>query len=408
MPLSESGAAAALARPLFLALVARFCEQLRRAGLALSVDQAQTFVGAFEWLPADRQHLYQAGLCCLVSRAEEKPAYDAVFLRFWEGRSEAPQGQPAPVAPRHIPRRKPALARLLAQRSEPGDPEVDVEDRSLTASPEQVLGRKDFAQLTHAELEALRRLLAQEPWAFVRRLSRRRVASHRGPVDLRRSSRFWSRLGGQAACLVRSRRKEKPRKLVILADVSGSMELYARVLLMFTHALARRFDGVESFAFATRLSRATPQLNARNPDQALSELCRELTDFGSGTRIGECLRAFNRRYASVALGRGAVVLILSDGCECGDPALLGRELSRVQRRAHRVVWLNPRLGDARYEPTVEGMAVALHNVDDFLPCNNLHSLQALGRRLSELPARRRRPSGNSRRYGRTDGSKPEI
>jgi uncharacterized protein with von Willebrand factor type A (vWA) domain len=188
--------------------------------------------------------------------------------------------------------------------------------------------------------------------------------------------------------LAHRREKLRRRPLVVLADISGSMELYARILLQFLHGVTQRHARTETFVFGTRLTRITPQLQIRRVDAALDHAAREIVDFAGGTRIGECLHAFDRLHARRVLGRGAVVLIISDGWDTGDPGRLAAEMRRLARRAHRIVWLNPLLGRAGYAPEVRGMAAALAHVDDFLPIHDLRSLQELAQRLGRIPRRK--------------------
>jgi hypothetical protein len=223
------------------------------------------------------------------------------------------------------------------------------------------------------------------------RQTRRRSPSRRGDqIDLRRSLWAFARYGAVVTVPRRSR-QWKPRPLVVLADVSGSMELYARLLLQFLHGLTQGAGQVETFAFGTRLTRITPALRQRSIDLALREAAVAIVDFGGGTRIGESLRAFNREHAPRVLRRGAVVLVLSDGWETGDVTELARELERTKARCHRLVWVNPLLGRAGYEPRAAGMAAALAHVDDFLPVHDLTSLRQLAAHLARLPARKGRP-----------------
>jgi uncharacterized protein with von Willebrand factor type A (vWA) domain len=186
---------------------------------------------------------------------------------------------------------------------------------------------------------------------------------------------------GDIIDLPRRARRELPRPIVLLGDVSGSMERYSRVLTHFVYGLAQSATRVEVFLFATRLTRVTPHLTARNGVAALTRMSREVQDWGGGTRIGDALRAFNTRWARRVMRNGPVVLIVSDGWDRGDPALLGQELARVRRSCRRLIWLNPLLGSAHYEPLTRGMLAALRHVDDFLPAHNLGSLEQLADRL---------------------------
>jgi uncharacterized protein with von Willebrand factor type A (vWA) domain len=369
-----------------------FGRQLRQAGLAPSMGQLASFARAFEWLdPLCPSQVYHAARATLVTRRDDIPLFDQVFDSFWLGASRRRRA-PAklPLAPRHRRlEQRPALATLLAQKSEAADPEVDISDRSHTAQDEELLRRKDFAALSPLELAAVRRLLGLGRFEFALRETRRKQSQRRGrELDLRRVPARAARTGGVVLTLPRRRAKIKQRPLVVLADVSGSMELYARVLLQFFHALRRQLDSVETFVFATRLTRITAQLEHQSLDRALDEVSNSVLDFASGTRIGQSLHEFNRLWARRVLGRGAVVIVVSDGWERGSPEVLKREMRHLKERCYRVIWLNPRLGHPSYQPRVEGMAAALQYVDDFLTCHNLQSLGALAQHLTELPRRR--------------------
>src|SRR5690606_31095243 len=271
------------------------------------------------------------------------------------------------------------------------DPAIEVRDRSLTASDDELLRRKDFALMTPRELEALRRQFQRVRWDFATRVTRRTLPRRSGrELDLRRVPARAARAGGAVLELPRRQRKIKERPLVILADVSGSMELYTRVLLQFMHVLRQRLARVETFVFATRLTRITGELALTDIDRALDEVSASVVDFASGTRIAESLRAFNTEWAGRLLARGAVVIVMSDGWERGSASELKKEMRILRERCHRLIWLNPRLGQPRYQPRVEGMAAALEHVDDFLSCHDLQSLEAVAQHLELLPRRRGR------------------
>jgi uncharacterized protein with von Willebrand factor type A (vWA) domain len=198
-----------------------------------------------------------------------------------------------------------------------------------------------------------------------------------------------ARHGGVPARLHWQRRKLKQRPLVLIADISGSMEKYARLLLQFGYSVTRSLRRVECFVFGTRLTRITDELRLRNIDRAVDSAAREVVDWAGGTRIGASLHSFNRRWARRVLGRGAVVLLISDGWEQGEPGTLAHEMRFLQHRCHRLIWLNPLLGRATYRPLVSGMREALHYVDDFMPIHNLQSLSELAAHIEQLDGRRR-------------------
>jgi uncharacterized protein with von Willebrand factor type A (vWA) domain len=261
---------------------------------------------------------------------------------------------------------------------------------------------RDFAEFTESELERARILLEHLPWALSVRRTRRWQRSAGGDVDLRPLLRRNLMRGGDLVDLPRRARREAPRPIVLLGDVSGSMERYSRVLLHFVYGLAQSGARVESFLFATRLTRVTRRLAERRGAVAIARVARDVQDWGGGTRIGEALRTFNTQWARRVMRNGPVVVIVSDGWDRGDPALLKQELARVRRSCRRLIWLNPLLGSAGYEPLTRGMQAALDCVDDFLPAHNLASLEQLAGHLRALPPRTgavgrgRRPVGGGR------------
>ncbi len=291
------------------------------------------------------------------------------------------------------------LAAAPVQPSEPPDVPASEQDEQpdgsslvqaiQTYSPREILRQKDFAELSGPDLEAIRRLMAELVWNLGERATRRRRAGQGRQFDLRRSLRRSLRYGGEMMDWARRRPKLKPRPLVILADVSGSMDRYTRLLLHFVYSLSGGLtQSVEAFVFSTRLTRITRDLRGRNVERALHRVSQRVPDWSGGTRIGEALRDFNYRWARRVLGRGAVVLIISDGWDRGDVDLLTREMARLQRSCHRLIWLNPLLGEPKYEPLTRGLRACLRFVDDFLPAHNLVSLEDLGAFLSELDERR--------------------
>ncbi len=173
------------------------------------------------------------------------------------------------------------------------------------------------------------------------------------------------------------------RPLILICDISGSMDRYSRLLLRFVHALEHGLDTVEVFVFSTRLTRITRELRKRDVDSAIEQVVKSVDDWSGGTRIGEAIKAFNYQWGRRVLGRGAVVLLISDGWDRGDSAMLSREMGRLQRACHRLIWLNPLLGMPGYQPLTRGLQAALPHVDDFLPVHNLQSLEQLGAKLSD-------------------------
>ena len=274
----------------------------------------------------------------------------------------------------------PAVATLAESALDRVDP--------LSSAPTEVSRVKDFEQFTEEELARARKMIAALSWDPGMRLTRRWVPGRGNTLDLRRLLRHNMRHGGEPLVLPTRGRAVTRRRLVLICDVSGSMERYSRMLLHFMHSVAGGFRRVEGFLFAARLTRITRELSDRHPADGLPAVPYSVPGWGGGTRIGEALRTFNVQWARRVLSGGAVVLLISDGWDRGEPTLLSREMARLQRSCHRLIWLNPLLGSAEYEPLTRGMKAALPFVDDFLPVHNLASLEALAEHLNRLPERR--------------------
>ena len=371
-----------------------FGRLLRRAGLPISPQQNLTFARALTWIDLDdRNQVFHAARSCYVTRAEDLRLFAVLFDTFWKSRSESPGAEPppAPIAPRYDLKKKRqfSLVQYMAAKAGSNDPEIDVADRSGTYSHDEIVHRKGFAEMTAEELDSVRELIDGMRWQAAWRQTRRQVPDSRGRrLHLRRVIRDAARHDGTPIRLWYRSRKIKQRPIVLIADISGSMEKYSRLVLQFFYGVTHSLQRVESFVFGTRLSRITNELRIRNVDQALREAGQEVYDWAGGTRIGESIGAFNRQWSRRVLRRGAVVVIISDGWERGDVETLRREMRHLYHRCHRLIWLNPHLGHASYQPLVEGMAAALPFVDDFLPIHNFQSLEALAERLGALPRRR--------------------
>lgn len=265
----------------------------------------------------------------------------------------------------------------------------------LTFSRDEALRTKDFAQFTWEEVQACKELIRRMEWHIQPRRTRRRRPDRAGRLlDMRRTLRQSWRFGGEPLELSWRNIRTEPRPLVLICDISGSMERYSRILLQFAHAISAGLGNVETFVFGTRLTRITRQLRHKDIDDAIDAVSKHVVDWSGGTRIGEAIKEFNFRWGRRVLGRSPVVLLISDGWDRGDPELLAREMDRLQRSCHRLIWLNPLLGTPGYEPLTVGMQAALPFVDDFLPVHNLVSLEQLGAKLASLgpqrPLRRQR------------------
>ncbi len=270
---------------------------------------------------------------------------------------------------------------------ENGNPTVDSAAGAYSA--DESLRRKDFSRFSDVELAEVQKFLRSIDWKPIERESRRKRSGTRsGEIDMRRLLRHSLRHGGEIISLPRRGNRSKRRRLVLLCDVSGSMDRYSRILLQFLHCVESNFGGSEVFVFGTRLTRITHLLREKDVDAAIATVSAKVQDWSGGTRIGEALGDFNRHWARRAGALGAVVMIISDGWDRGDPSKLRQEVDHLHRMSHRLIWLNPLLGSANYRPVTRGMAAALPYVDDFVPADNLASLEALGRLISQLPRTR--------------------
>jgi uncharacterized protein with von Willebrand factor type A (vWA) domain len=356
----------------------RFGRVLRYAGLEVHHGRLLDAVRATEWIGVGNRDDVRSTLrALLVHRHEDLARFDAAFdLFFRVHRSfETPI-----LASGHRPSADPSATGGMAVNLEfehaASEPPADAAVGAY--SPLELLRTKDFEAFTAEELHQARLLLAELPWRLGVRRTRRWETARGGAIDLRPVLRRSLMRGGEPIELPRRARRRAPRPIVLLGDVSGSMERYSRMMLQFVYGLARANRRVESFVFATRLTRITSSFPF--PPPAL-----RVPDWGGGTRIGEALRTFNTRWARRVMRNGPVVLLVSDGWDRGDPALLARELARLRRSCHRLIWLNPLLGRPGYEPLTRGMRAALGYIDDFFPAHNLASLEALARHLGRLP-----------------------
>jgi hypothetical protein len=337
-----------------------------------------------------RQEVYHTARSLLVTRKEQLTLFETIFNRFWRSHTRGEWPDPQPPQRKERPRREPFdVVSYMAHKSGEAEKTVDVVDKSGAYSAAEQLQRKDFARMTDEELLAVKRLIQEMRWQVSLRQTRRRVNARKGRIlHLRRVLRSATKFGGAPLDLSWQDRKIKQRPLVLIADISGSMEKYARIVLQFAYSISHSLQDVEIFLFGTRLTRVTPQLRLKNIDRAIDDAAREVVDWSGGTRIGQSLHVFNRRWSRRVLRRGAVVLIISDGWERGDVSQLRNEMRYLQHRCYRLIWLNPLSGKRAYEPRVEGMAAALPFVDDFLPIDNLQSLHALSRHLNALGQQR--------------------
>ena len=384
---------------------------LRRLGVDVGAGNMLDLVRATEFVPLGgrRNDFRLAARALLTHRHSDWELFDEAFQVFWRRPAQGSSMRDLRSMGEERRYRTPRVAPHREDTAD-GPPEdadgEDAGDRQRVVdlqrafSAREVLRQRDFAEYTPAEVAAARVLMAELAWDLGRRRSRRLTwGGDGGEIDLRRSMRRSLAHGGELVDIVRRRRREKPRPLALICDVSGSMERYTRMLLHFGHTVAAGGQPLEAFLFATRLTRITRHLAHRGVDRAVGEVARAVPDWAGGTRIGEAIKQFNYQWARRVLRGGAVVLVISDGWDRGEPELLAREMARLQRSCHRLIWLNPLLGSPSYQPLTRGMQAALPYIDDFLPAHNLHSLQELARHLNRLGARRPLPAapGRSRR-----------
>jgi uncharacterized protein len=364
--------------------VVTFGRVLRQAGLEVGPGRIADGLRGLDQVDLTRRDdVYWTLRANFVTRHDELAifdrAFDAWFLR-------------APHSPFEVP--PPPQATVLrpvhsGERAQEGNG-ADDSPAARGWSYEEILRKKDFGAMTPDELHQVRRLIAEIAAERPRRRSRRLRRHHRGrELDLRRTIRESLEAAGDPVHRQYRLRVRVPRKLVVLCDVSGSMEAYVRPLLLFVHAVRGSGKGVEAFAFGTRLTRLTPALETSDPDRALQEASRSVADWCGGTRIGASLKAYNDDWGRRALTRGAVVLIASDGWEREEAGsgLLEEQMARLARQAYPVVWMNPPKGHPEYEPLAAGMRAALPHVDRFLPGHNLASLEQLGEVLMGIERR---------------------
>jgi len=387
-----------------------FGRLLRGLGLDVNTARMIDLVHALKHIEIlYKSDFYYTLRSLLVHRQEEIPFFDAAFEAFWRKPSDhGVEVELASLASRRQQRPKviPPPLRLPEERLDPprqpdsaADEEPPLLEATMTYSNREVLRRKDFSELSAEELEAIEQLMHELSWKLGQRRTRRMRSGPGNLLDLRRTLRRNLKYGGELLEWPRREPKFKPRPLVVIADISGSMERYTRMLLHFIYTLARSLDQrMEAFVFSTRLTRITRQLADSDIEQALLQVSRLVPDWSGGTRIGDALKAFNFSWGRRVLGQGAVVLLISDGWDRGEARLLRTEIARLQRSCYRLIWLNPLLGSDQYEPLTRGMQTALPYIDNFLPVHNLASLEDLAVHLAQVdqsrPARRqilRRP-----------------
>jgi len=398
-----------------------FGRELRGAGIAVDLGGAVDFARALMLVDlADREQVKGAGEAVFVRRRDDREVYDRAFERFWRMRGlqlpwelppastgqdgglptddeGAPTGETGERAGDHQETRGTPVGsgELGAVEAEPDADLQMIAPDAYSAS--DVLRHRDFDRMTAAELRDAERLVDLLAPRLERRRTRRYELHHHGRLLAPRAMfRRNIATGGNLTEWVWRRHVRRPRPLVVLCDISGSMERHSRLLLRFIQALSASSEvRTESFVFGTRLTRVTRLLRDRDRDRALARVAETVTDWAGGTRIGESFREFNLRWARRTLRSSGIVIVVSDGWDRGDPALVATEAARLRRQCHRLVWLNPLAGTPGYQPLAAGMRAAFPYIDDFVPAGTVASLERLGEILSGIRETDNRRSGEA-------------
>ncbi|MGE5265561.1 MAG: vWA domain-containing protein [Acidobacteriota bacterium] len=388
----------------FLQNLVVFARLLRSFGIPVSAEQVSDFARMLDLMGLRaRDDFDHAARAVFVRRREDLDLFDRALALFFQIRGKPSQSAIAPTqAPSHRAFRPRNVSQMLEREWKRGEREQDrpngdsrQTDQVMAYSPLEILRQKEFDQFSEEQVRAARRLIATMDWQVGTRKTRRHRPVQQGTqIHFARLLRNNLKYGTELFRLPEREPRIKPRPLVVLADISGSMERYTRMILHLLHTLYHERGPVEVFVFGTRLTRTTPRLKRRQVDQALAGVAEHVSDWSGGTRIGECIRTFNFKWARRVLRSGAVVLIVSDGWDRGDLELLRDEMARLRRSTSRLIWLSPLAGQPGATAT-QGMQVVLPFVDDLLPIYNLASLEMLVDKLSTLtgdkPLRRQRP-----------------
>ncbi|MBJ7398002.1 MAG: VWA domain-containing protein [Ilumatobacteraceae bacterium] len=354
-----------------------FARILRGAGLDVPLDSVIIFVNALGQLGLeDRNDVYWAAHATLIRRHEDTPIFDRAFAVFWDQRI---------AIDTNISQRELVSMTLLIDDENAsaddtaGEPVDDENTIMLRFSSVETLREKDFAEYNPAELREAEQFMSSLRLAGPPKKSLRLIKTNRHGArhDIRRTMRASLQHDGEPIERYWREPSTRLRRLVVLLDISGSMEPYARALLRFMHAAVVGRQRVEAFTFGTRLTRITKELTSRDPDKALSQTSAQVSDWSGGTRLGECLRTFNDKWGVGGMARGSIFVVLSDGWDRGDPEVLAEQMQRLNRVAYRVIWVNPLKVSPGYAPLARGMAAALPYIDDFVEGHSLEALQHL-------------------------------
>ncbi|MFQ5691744.1 MAG: VWA domain-containing protein [Nitrospinota bacterium] len=395
-----------------------FCRALRGHQVKVTTGKVLDLYKSLKFIDLTRKEDFRAAARSnLISSYEELKIFDELFDEFWGIEQEAdatpdgldscgPEGEPPPFedgqgedgeetgqegdeegAEGEGEGEQEEEFFLMEEEDEnpegeEGAPSAD-EDNLPSYSPHEVLAVKDFGSIKGDEIEAMRKLIAELAPKLATRLSRRKTATPRKKlIDMRRTIRKNLRYGGEIVRLFHRKQKIKKNDVVLLCDVSGSMDAYSQFLVQFIYSLQAELKNIETAVFSTRLTIATPYLKEKDLHKALARLSEKVHDWSGGTNIGGCLKTFNERWGGMMVSKRTIVIIISDGWDRGEIEVLDRELRRLQSRARRLIWLNPLLGSPGYKPIDRGMRTALPDLDQFLPAHNLNALTDLAETIS--------------------------
>ncbi len=393
-----------------------FCRALRRGGLKITSGHIIDVFRCFDYLDVTNlDNVYAATRANLISSYEEIPLFDAVFRRYWFDETGNPySGDNSDAMGDIFEEETPEGAGEEGAGGEKGDDaegqdqkdgkdtsglpvdddsqataeagDADEDDEGVPSySPAEVLGSKDFSSFDADQIAELRRLIAQIVPKLATKISRRKKNDLRArDIDLRRSVSRSIRTGGEVMRLFRRKRKIQKTQIILICDVSGSMDSYSQFLIQFLYSLQNEIKSLRTFVFSTRLTDATPYLRHKDVKTALQRLANEVHDWSGGTQIGNCLRTFNFEYGRTILNSRTIVLIISDGWDRGDTDILGEEMDRLKKKCRRLIWLNPLLGSPGYRPIDRGMRTALPFCDDFMSAHNLDSLVEMTHHISRV------------------------
>ncbi len=368
--------------PLTTAPLTRFARELRDEGIPLGPGIATELLEVLELVDVTNpEDVYWGMRAVTVRQREHVPIFDRVFIRFFGRDADGSLMAFSPVDPREW---------RIDAADGAGEGDGDAVDVSVTvgASSVERLSGKDFSELTPEEENRIKTMIAEMVWAPGDAISRRRKPARSGDLpDMRRTLRSAVGAESDVMRIASTRRKIRKRPVIVIADVSGSMERYSEMLLYFAHAARNRLGRLEAFVFSTRITRITRELERRSPSEAIERVAESVHDWSGGTKIGEAIKTFNHDWSRRVCQGGPIVIVISDGWDRGEPEVLSAEMARLARSVKRVIWVNPLAGRDGYRPETRGMQAALPHVDDFLAGGSFNDLRTLVGLLESVPAR---------------------